>query len=229
MKGVILAAGEGTRMRPITYTTPKPLIPILGKPIIQYNFDILKGHVDEIVIVVGHLKEKIIEYFGDSYEGIKLSYVVQKQIRGTADAVREVRDFIPDKFILLMGDSIYDRVDLEACLKQELSILAMEVAEPQKFGIFRLKGDLMVELVEKPKEYISNLANAALYVLDKEIFAEIDKLQPSPRGEYELTDALTSLAQRRPIHCVKSTGYWIPIGYPDDIQKAEQILKQHNF
>ncbi len=224
MKAVILAAGEGTRMRPITFHTPKPLIKILGKPILQYNFDILKDHVDEIIMVVGHLKEKIIEYFGDSYEGIKLTYVTQRQLRGTADAVSEVNNLIPDRFILLMGDSIYDKVDLEECLKYELSILALEVPDPEKFGIFRLEGDRIVDIVEKPKEYISNLANAALYVLDRDIFDEIARLEISPRGEMELTSALTALAHRRPVKCVQSKGYWIPIGYPTDIEKAEEEL-----
>ena len=227
MKAVILAAGEGTRMRPITYTTPKPLIKILGKPILEYNFDILKDKVDEIIVVVGHLKEKIIEYFGESYEGVKLTFVEQKRICGTADAVREVEEYIPDGFILLMGDSIYDKKDLDACLEHDLSILAVEVDEPEKFGIFRLDGDRITEMVEKPQEYISNLANAALYVLDREVFDEIKKLKPSPRGEYELTDALNAIASRRHIHCVKSRGYWIPIGYPEDIEKAEEILKEN--
>ena len=228
MKAVILAAGEGTRMRPITYTTPKPLIKILGKPILEYSFDIVKDKVDEIFCVVGHLKEKIIEYFGEEYDGVKLTYVVQKQIRGTADAVREVRDYIPDQFILLMGDSIFDRRDLEACLEHELSILAVEVEEPENFGIFKLEGDIIKDIVEKPKEYISNLANAAMYVLDKDIFDEIEKLEPSSRGEYELTEAITAVGKKRPIHCVKSTGHWIPIGYPHDIEKAEKILKGEN-
>ena len=226
MKAVILAAGEGTRMRPITYTTPKPLIKILGKPLLEYSFDILKEKVDEIIVVVGHLKEKIIDYFGDQYQGVKLTYVIQKRICGTADAVREVEKYIEDKFILLMGDSIYDQRDLAACLEKGPSILAREVKEPEKFGIFRLNGDRIIELVEKPREYISNLANAALYVLDRDIFEEIHKLKPSDRGEYELTEAITALAEKRPIYCVKSTGYWIPVGYPEDIQKAEKIITQ---
>jgi bifunctional UDP-N-acetylglucosamine pyrophosphorylase/glucosamine-1-phosphate N-acetyltransferase len=227
MKAVILAAGEGTRMRPITYTTPKPLIPILGKPILQYDFDILKEFVDEIIVVVGHLKERIMEYFGRVYQGVKLNYIVQREICGTADALREVDGHITGRFILLMGDSIYDKKDLEVCLMRAPSILAVEVDEPQKFGIFRLNGDRIIELVEKPKEYISNLANAALYVLDREIFEEIEKLKPSPRGEYELPDAITALAARCHIHCVKSSGYWIPVGYPDDIKKAEKIMAQY--
>lgn len=226
MKAVILAAGEGTRMRPITYTTPKPLIKILGKPILEYNFDIVKDKVDEIIVVVGHLKEKIIEYFGDSYDGVKLTFITQKQLRGTADAVDEVKEYIPDGFILLMGDSIYDRRDLEECLKFELSILAIEVDEPEKFGVFRLEDNRIIEIVEKPEEYVSNLANAALYVLDRDIFDEIEKLELSPRGELELTDAITALARKRPVHCVKSKGHWIPIGYPQDIEKAEKILKE---
>ncbi len=225
MKAVILAAGEGTRMRPITYTTPKPLIRILGKPILEYNLDILKGRVDEVIMVVGYLKEKIMDYFGDNYGGIKLTFVTQKTLKGTADAVRQVKALVPDKFVLMMGDNIYDKTDLDACLAHELAALGVEVSESEKFGIFRLDGDRVLGIVEKPKDFISNLANAALYVLDGDIFAEIEKLKPSRRGEYELTDAITALAKLRPIYCIRSTGYWIPIGYPQDIEKAEKILR----
>lgn len=226
MQGLILAAGEGTRLRPITYTTPKPLVPINGKPILQYALEGLVGYVDEVFIVVGYLADKIKDYFKDEFNGMKIRYIIQDKQLGTGHAVQMAEGKITGKFILLYGDNIYDPSDIKNCINAGVSALAVEVEDPRSFGVFKLNGDIITEIVEKPKVFVSNLANAGLYTLDNTIFEDLKHIKRTERGELELVDALLTFKERKPIRCVRVQKYWIPIANQDDLKKAEDILNK---
>ncbi len=227
MKALILAAGEGTRLRPITYTTPKPLVKINEKPIIEYTLDALEGIVDEVYIVVGYLADKIKEYYKDKYKSMKIKYILQDKQLGTGHAVQMAEGLINEKFILLYGDNIYDPKDIKNCIDKGFSVLAIKVEDPRSFGVFTLEGDIVKNIVEKPKEFVSDLANAGLYILDETIFEDLRHIKRTERGELELVDGLLTFMKRNPLHCVKVKRYWIPIASPNDLKIAEEILKKH--
>jgi len=227
MKAVILAAGEGTRLRPITYTTPKPLIKVAGKPILVRVFDQLQGVVDEIILIVGYKAQQIKDYFGDNFNGIKITYVIQEKQLGTGDAMALTEYYVEGRFLVMYGDNLCHKSDIENCLKYELSALATEVKEPEKYGVFITKDSKIINVIEKSKKPVSNLANAGVYVFDMEIFDELRKVTRSVRGEFELTDALKSLCKRRPVYCVKVEKYWLPIGYKEELDRADKFLQNY--
>ena len=178
MKAVILCAGKSTRTYPITLTRPKPLIKVGEKTIIEYNLEALGQvskesddvDIDEIVLVVGYKKAQIKEFLGNEFDGIKLKYVDQKEQKGTAHALLAVEKSLEGRFILMMGDNIYSGEDILNCVKWHNSMLTAKVPDPQNYGVIVEKGGFMEEIVEKPEEFVSDLINAALYVLDIGIF-----------------------------------------------------------
>lgn len=224
MQAVILAAGEGTRLRPLTLDKPKPLVEINGRSILEYIMDNLIGFVDEIILVIGYKGEKIKEKFGDSFKGVKLKYVEQGERLGNAHALSLAKQFLDGKFIVMNGDDLYLKKDVEKCLKHELCVLARKVDNPERFGIITLKeNNIIDEFIEKPKEFIGDLANTGCCVLNKKIFDEIEILGKSERGEYELSEAIRNLAQKEEVRCVEAE-FFFPIAYPEDIEKAGEIL-----
>ncbi len=227
MQAVILAAGEGKRLRPLTLEVPKPLVKVNGKSLLEYNFDNLIGLVNEIILIIGYKGVKIKEKFGDDYKGIKLIYIEQKELLGTGYALSLAEDFIDGRFLILMGDNLYSKEDIKNCLKYDYCVLTEKVDNPERFGIFLIEDNKVKSIIEKPKKFVGNLANTGLYVLNKQIFSELKLVKKSERGEYELTEGITSLAKTNSIECIKTEGYFIPIAYPEDIQKAERILIRH--
>ncbi len=225
MQTVILAAGQGKRLRPLTLEKPKPLVEVNGRSLLEYNMDQLVGLVDEIVIVIGYKGEKIKEKFSNSYKGIKLKYVEQKKQLGTGHALLQAKKFVKGKFLVLSGDDLYSKKDIKNCLKYDLCVLSQKVDNPERFGIIKLKGDKICDIIEKPKKFVGNLANVGLYVFNEEIFDEIKKIGKSERGEYELIDAIKNLSHKKEIKCVKVRDYYMPIAYPEDLKKASKILK----
>jgi len=226
MKAIILAAGKGTRLKPLTETVPKPLLRIANKPILEYNLDALQNLVDEVLIVVGYKKEQIIEYFGTSFKGIKITYIIQKEICGTGNAVLQCEKFVNGSFIVMNGDDIYFKKDIEKCFKKRYSILAKEVSNPERFGVLKLKKEKYLDkIIEKPKKFVSNLANTALYKVDDRVFIFLKNIRKSKRGEYEFVDAVTELAKKEKVEFVKANN-WISIGYPWHLLEAnESFLK----
>lgn len=229
MKAVILAAGEGSRMRPLTFTTPKPLIEVAGKPILEWIIEAVRPHIDGVVLIVGHLRAQIEQHFGAEWQGLPFAYVHQAEQRGTGHALQLCRQALTgcDRFFVIYGDNISAPVDMANCAEHPLSALAIEVPDPEKYGIFKTDtSGRLLDLIEKPKEPVGNLANAGVYVFDQRIFEELDQITLSQRGELELTDAVLGLARRAPIQVVNVEGHWLPIGYRDDIDRAEPILLQ---
>jgi len=226
MQAVILAAGKSTRTYPLTLTRPKPLLKAANKTILGHNLDNLTGFVDEVILVVGYKKEMVKTQFGNKYKNIKLKYVEQKEQLGTAHALSVTESYIKDKFILMMGDDIYSRGDIRNCIKHQYSILTAIVKDPKNFGVVMAKNGILRDFVEKPKTFISNLANAALYCFDKKIFRCLKQLEKSERNEFELPDAIKLLSKGEKVHCIKSK-QWIPIAYPWDLLKADKILRKN--
>ncbi|MBN2330882.1 MAG: NTP transferase domain-containing protein [Candidatus Aenigmarchaeota archaeon] len=223
MQALILAAGKGERLRPLTETRPKVMLPVANKPMLQHNLEQLRGIADSAIIVVGYLGEQIRRHFGDEFAGIRLGYVEQREQLGTGHALLQARDRLKGRFIMLMGDDLYRREDIKECLKNDLAILTMQ-GDTRDFGACVAKDGMLADIVEKSPKPPSDLLNAGLYVLDERIFGH--KFRKSSRGEYELTDAVKALAAKACIRCVQSGG-WIPIGYPWNMLEAtEAILRE---
>ncbi|WP_048189860.1 bifunctional sugar-1-phosphate nucleotidylyltransferase/acetyltransferase [Methanobacterium sp. SMA-27] len=237
MKAIILTAGEGTRMRPLTVTKPKTMLQVGGKPILQYNVESLRNAgVSDITMVVGYREEVIKNHFKDgSFLGVKINYVTQEQRLGTAHAIGSTKDTIKGKFIVLNGDIIVDPVLIEDLIqkynsKSAKSLLVLtEVDDPSSFGVVELNGDKIINIVEKPApgEAPSNLINAGIYLFDEDIFKAIDLTRISKRGEYEITDSLQiQMDNNEKVLGIKSKNNWIDIGRPWELLDVnEHFLK----
>ncbi len=224
MQALILAAGKGERLRPLTETRPKVMLPVANKPILQYNLEHLSGLVEEVILVVGYKAEMIKRHFGSSCGGTKIRYVTQQQQLGTGHAVRQAERFLHGRFLVMMGDNIYSRRDMQRCMRHEHSILVKKVEDPSAFGVCSVKGGLLTGIVEKPARPASNLANAGMYVLDKDVLHHDHKL--TKRGEYEVVDAISDLCRRSPVNAIESDDFEY-ITYPWDLLRvSESVLKK---
>jgi bifunctional UDP-N-acetylglucosamine pyrophosphorylase/glucosamine-1-phosphate N-acetyltransferase len=221
MDAIILAAGLGTRLRPHTLTTPKPLLPVRGRPILDWILGALPAKVDCIIVVVHYLSEQVERYLQSQKWFSQWSVVFQQKPQGTGDALRQCRQQVrSDHFLVLNGDDLFGAADLAALAENPAGLLVHTVNEPRKFGITFLKPDgTLAKLVEKPDLEGKQLANTGAYVFPKEVF-EIE-LPLSPRGEYEITDYVSTLAARGPFHVVQAK-FWWPIGTEEAWRGAEQ-------
>lgn len=227
MQAVILAAGKGTRMYPLTVSRPKPLIEVANKPVLEHNLEQMLGLVEEAIIIVGYKKDQIISRFGDNYKGLKLKYVVQEKQLGTGHAVLTAEKLIKAKFLVLNGDDLFSRKDMINLSKYDNCILVKYKEDPSAFGAVVVEKGLVKDIVEKSKKVISHLVNTGMYSFSPEVFEILKKIEPSVRGEYELTDAVKVLAKAGKMHYEEVQGYWIPVGYPWHILEAtEKLLEE---
>lgn len=237
MKGIILHGGHGTRLRPLTHTGPKQLLPIANKAMSQYALEDLKtAGVTEIGIIIGDVyPEKVKEYYGTGEKfGVKITYIFQDAPKGISHAIKLCKDFIGnDKFIVYLGDNVLRKNLDDYTRKFETSdsdamILLCEVDDPQRFGIAELDKNnpgKIKKIMEKPKDPPSNLAVIGIYFLTPKIFDIIDNLKPSWRGELEITDALDLLMnQGNKIEYDTVTGWWKDTGTPEDIIHANKLV-----
>lgn len=222
MQAVILAAGKGTRMEPLTLTRPKVLLKVAGRTMLEHNLEQLVGLVSEVIIVIGYKGEMIRKQIGDSFKGIKVSYVWQRVQNGTGGALMLCEKKLKEKFLVLNGDDFYSAKDIKKCSKYKYCVLGAKVKDPSKWGIFTVRNSKVVGLVEKPKSSSSRWANTAFYVLDKAIFKF--KLKKSKRNEYELTDYISYLAKEQEVHFEEVKDYWLPVGYPWHILEANEFF-----
>lgn len=229
MKVVILAAGKGTRMLPLTEKVPKVLIPINGKPFLKYVLENLqKAGYTEFAIVVGYLREKIKEFLEKN--DIKATLIEQKEQLGTGDAVLQAEKFVGNEdFLVLGGDNLWSAEDFKEFNKEDEFnyISGVEVEDAQGYGVLITKGDLLKEIKEKPQENFGNLINAGLYKFKPEIFEKLKEIESSPRGELELTDAISELAKEGEVKVLKAR-WWLDLGNKEDIAKVEEFLKWLN-
>ncbi len=219
MKAVILAAGEGTRMRPLTRDTPKPLLPVAGKPIIQHNIDLVKDKVDEIVIVAGYM----IEEFEDRYgENSNITIVEQEKARGTADAAFQAKEVVEGKTLILNGDDIYGK-SVKDVLDNGSAILAKRAEKPENFGVFETEDGEIVDVEEKPENPKSDKVNIGCYMVEEKFFELLEKVEKSERGEYEITDALNQYISMEEVEYVEADR-WLPCSYPWQLIDANEVL-----
>ncbi|MCI0376659.1 MAG: nucleotidyltransferase family protein [Gemmataceae bacterium] len=211
MEAVLLCAGLGTRLRPHTLSTPKPLLPVRGRPILDWTLGALPASVERVVIVVHYLADQIEAYLAQQSHFAQWTVVPQGEPRGTGDALRKCRPHLrSDRFLVLNGDDLFGAADLAQLARTPAGVLVAPVEAPRKFGIAFLNKDGTLEkLVEKPELDPPQLANTGAYLFPRNVF-DID-LKLSPRGEYEITDYVTTLAARQPFHVVRA-GFWYPIG-----------------
>jgi len=222
MQCVILAAGKGTRLRPLTDNCPKPLVKVAGKPLLDHIVEALPTAVDELIIVVGYLGGMIEEYCGKEFHGRKVTYITQEEQKGTAHALWLCKDLIKGRFLFLFADDLHGKEDLARATSYIRSILVASVSNPEKFGIVVRNPDGTLGLmIEKPEHAPSNCASTGAMILDDHIF-EFEPETPV-KGEYYLTEVIERYAQEYPIAVVEEH-LWIPIGYPEDIIRAETIL-----
>jgi bifunctional UDP-N-acetylglucosamine pyrophosphorylase/glucosamine-1-phosphate N-acetyltransferase len=221
MDAIILAAGLGTRLRPHTLTVPKPLLPIQGRPILDWILGALPPGVGRVAVVVNYLADQIEAYLKTQTHAASWVTVRQAQPRGTGDALRSCRGQIhADRFLVLNGDDLYGAADLAALAAKPAGLLASRVTDPSQFGIVFPRPDGTLEkLREKPKDLAGpQLANIGAYLFPRPAL-DID-LPLSPRGEYEITDAVTTVAAAQPFYVVPAS-FWLPIGTVDAWQAAQ--------
>lgn len=227
MKAVILAAGEGTRMRPLTYTTPKPLIKLGNKSLLEHLVLSLPKKVTELILVVGHLGEKIREHCSDTFCGRSIKYVWQEEKKGTYHALELCKSLLNqnEPFAVLYADDLIDRATFEKCLEHDLAAITKTVENPRRWGIVTLNDDGSIkDIVEKPESPESNLALISGFVLNSSIFNYAPAQHPN--GEYYLSTAVAKMAKDHKIFSVQAQS-WIPVGTLDDLKKAEELL--HNL
>lgn len=234
MKGVILHGGHGTRLRPLTHTGPKQLLPIANKPMSQYCVETLvrAGIVDIMFVIGGIGANRVKDYYGNGEKfGAKFGYVEQVFPKGIAHAISLCKDFVKDeKFVVFLGDNIIQREITEYISSfqrsnAQASLLLCEVDNPSQFGIAEIENGKIKKITEKPKTPPTNLAVTGIYFLTPHIFEIIDKLKPSWRNELEIADALQMLIEeKKEINYEIITDFWKDTGTPNDIIEANRFI-----
>jgi len=224
MQVVVLAAGAGTRLRPLTNNRPKPLVPVAGKSIVEHTLAALPGAITEIIFVIGYRGDQIQDKFGAEFAGRPLRFIRQKKLFGTGHALRACRKILGERFLVLMGDNIYCRRDMEKCLAYEQAMLVDEVKGRFAGGRIKLdkQGNLSAILEGIHHQNLS-LVNTGLYVLNRGYF-DLDLVRlPGPKKEYGLPQAIAQGAAGNPVKIVKASR-WIQITSPGDVKRAEKLL-----
>jgi len=227
VQGVVLAAGEGTRMRPLTYTRPKVMLPVANKPILEHLIiELKKAGLEEVVLVVGYRDETIRQHFGDGNSlGIDIKYVTQRKQLGTANALKSASHLLEDEFLMLNGDAIVNSEDIKKVISGKSMVLAVkEVENPQDFGVVEIKDGRVVRIVEKPEKPPTNLINAGVYRFTKDILEFVEKTPISRRGEYEITDSIQLAINAGLEFKAVKIDEWIDVGYPWDLLKANKEM-----
>jgi len=233
IKGLILSGGHGTRLRPITYSQQKQLIPVANKPILFYAIeDMIQAGISEIAIIVGPNRDQIIQTVNQADFSASITFIYQEKPLGLAHTIVISKDFLQDSpFVMYLGDNlikggIKNFLKNFLSLNNDASILLTPVANPQQFGVAELNQDGSVKrLMEKPKIPPSNLALCGIYFFQSPIFEAVKNIKPSARGELEITDAIQWLIENGfKVHSERVTGWWKDTGKPGDILEANQLI-----
>ncbi len=231
MKAVILAAGEGTRMRPLTANLPKPLLPVAGKPFLRHTLEAVRhAGIREVTILIGWQGHRIRESFGRGEDsGLTIDYEEQADRLGTAHALGQLRKHVEGPFlsingdVVVSGDALKDLVAYHTKMKGPIMALA-EVPDPRPFGVVELTDGRVTGLEEKPRTPKSHLINAGIYVFEPDIFPLIDATPKSSRAEFEITDTIRMLLAKRDMHGFRLPGEWLDVGRPWDLLRANAAL-----
>ncbi len=233
MKGLILSGGKGTRLRPLTFTQAKQLVPVANKPVLFYGIEALKeAGIEEIGIVVGDTKDEIKEEVGSGRRwGVRISYIEQEAPLGLAHAGKISEGFMgKEPFVMYLGDNIL-KSGIKSLVEEfkekrpNSLILLTEVPDPRLFGVAELKDGKVVKLVEKPKKPMSNLALVGVYMFDFHVFEAVNAIKPSWRNELEITDAIQYLVDKGyDVHPHLVSGWWKDTGKIEDILEANRLI-----
>ncbi len=227
MQTVILAAGEGTRMRPLTETVPKPMLPVADRPLCAHTADAaVEAGASGLVFVVGYEADAVREYFDDEYRGVPVSFATQNEQLGTAHAVNCAREHLDGAFVVLNGDNIYDAESIETLFETAPAIAAIEVDEPSNYGVLSTDGVAengyrrVTGIVEKPENPPSKLASAGAYAFPDAAVEWLD-VPESERGEYEITDVVARVIDEYDVTAV-SLSRWLDVGRPWELLEANE-------
>ncbi|MFC6889407.1 UTP--glucose-1-phosphate uridylyltransferase AglF [Halorubrum trueperi] len=235
MQAVVLAAGRGTRLRPLTEETPKGLVEVDGRPILTHCFDRLEAlDAEELIVVIGYRGDDIVDHYGDEFRGIPITYATQAEQLGLADALNTVEAHVDGEFMLMLGDNVFE-ANLEDVVRRQresrvdAAFLVEEVPyeEASRYGVCDTNeyGEI-TDVVEKPDDPPSNLVMTGFYTFSPAIFHATRLVEPSDRGEYELSDAIDLLIRSgRTIDAIGLDGWRIDVGYPEDRDEAERLLR----
>ena len=235
MQAVVLAAGEGTRLRPLTEDKPKALVEVADQPLIEHVFDQLVAlDVSELVVVVGYMKEQLIERYEDEYRGVPITYAHQREQQGLAHALLTAQPHVDGEFVLMLGDNVFranlgDVITRQQESRADAAFLVEEVPEEEasRYGVCNTnKYGEIVEVVEKPDDPPSNLVMTGFYTFTPAIFHACHLVQPSDRGEFELSDAIDLLIHsERTIDAIRMDGWRVDVGYPEDREEAQRRIE----
>jgi len=225
----IMAAGRGTRMKHLTAGGPKHLLPILGRPFLEYTLDrVREAGFEDIVIIVGHQPGAFEQYRGQP--GIRIiEQDLERGHYGTAAVIERLRDEVPETFACIAGDNLYGVEDLRKATIDASAcwVGGFRTASWRGMGILKLDAEGYLEtIVEKPATFVGDLINASLYLFTSKIFEAVANVQPSPRGEYEITDAINAIAQHERVNVFELEKRWLDLTAPEDIQKIEKALRE---
>ncbi len=226
MKAVILAAGKGVRMRPLTHHTPKPLLEVNGLPILDHTLGNFPDEINETIIVVKHLSHKIKEYIGKQNRHMKVRYV-EGSHKGTAYSLIAARKFLNnERFLVVTGDDIPSAADIKNCLSKELSILVFKPSDPRVCGMaYQRKDGSIWRIIEKPKKTKAKLAITGVMVLNTDIFNYEPVLE---RGEYFLSSLVGRFARDHNVYPVMADGFIGEITIPEDLHRVGKIIRAGN-
>lgn len=222
-QAVLLAAGRGTRLAPLTDELPKPLIEVGGRPILDWTLDALPRSVEDVVIVVGYRREMIEARYGDERNGRRIRYVEQKELKGTGHAVHEVADLVEDRFFVLNGDDLYLPEDLEAMCAHDRAVLGLRATRTGRFGA--LDADANGDLIAIVDGGAGSMINIGAYLVDRTYF-DVPLVPIKDGAEFGLPQTLAAGASTAPVRVIDAHA-WFPIGYPEDVAKATAWIEEH--
>lgn len=214
-QAIILAAGLGERMQPLTFATPKPLVNFDGKPLIEHAFDVLPDSVTEVIVIIGYLGEQIKKHLGNNFKGRNIIYISQIEQKGTFNALKLAKPYLHGDFLVLFSDDIFLKEDIEKLTAYNHAILVKQILnQPGKFGHCTIENDLLVGIIEKSLDVINPLAVCGPFKTTGEIFNE--PIAYGKNNEEVLSPMIGNMSKRIPINVVYAT-YWHPIASPEDL------------
>lgn len=228
MKAVILAAGEGNRMRPLTATRPKVMLPVANKPIIEHLLiEAREAGIKEFILIVGYCDQQVRDYFGRGERlGVSISYCEQRKQLGTADALKMVESRLDGNFLVMNGDAVVKRDDIARLIENHdvTTLSVIKVKDPRGLGMVEMKEGRVVQIYEKTEKPPTDMANAGLYLFTPDIHEAIARTPKSPRGEYEITDSLQLLMEAGQKIACQEIEDWMDLSYPWNLLSANESL-----
>lgn len=224
MQAVILAAGRGTRMRHLTEDIPKPMLTVGDMPLLAHKIEMLPDRITEVVIVIGYKGHMIVDYFGSSHAGREITYVFQDTLNGTGGAIHYAADILKEPFLVLMGDDLYLKEDLERLMQHELALLAYEHHDAREFGLVAIDENFrLIDVMEKPKTSRRGLINTGAYMVTPRFFDR--RPVKISETEYGLPQTLAQMSSKRtPVRVIRARA-WHPMTSPDDIERATYLIE----